>query len=174
MLEAIFGSESEQVRAGYTVDDYHDTLKHVLNIPFDGIARVNGQLVDGAHIPRDGDTLEWVKTWGEKGLPWCTVMELSKAYKVPPKRTRKVLEDFAKLHRSCCLPTQNPLRNQPRKLYDENLVKKVMQEARNQGRYKPSPCPRCGTKLRGTSSPRGLRYLKCMTKGCGYSDHEKR
>jgi hypothetical protein len=68
-VEVLFGSESQTLQlSGHSVQDTRDTLKHVLNIPNDAQARVNGNLVDGSYILQENDTLEFVKVSGQKGL----------------------------------------------------------------------------------------------------------
>lgn len=67
-VEVVFGSESQTLQlSGHSVQDTRDTLKHVLNIPNDAQARVNGNLVDGNYVLQENDTLEFVKVSGQKG-----------------------------------------------------------------------------------------------------------
>ena len=67
-VEVVYGAESTSLNlSGYKVQDVRDTLKHVLNIPNDAQARVNGNLVDGNYILQESDTLEFVKVAGQKG-----------------------------------------------------------------------------------------------------------
>jgi hypothetical protein len=68
-VEVIYGSEAQTLQlSGHSVQDTRDTLKHVLNIPNDAQARVNGNLVDGNYILQESDTLEFVKVSGQKGI----------------------------------------------------------------------------------------------------------
>ena len=67
-VDVVYGAESTSLElSGYKVQDVRDTLKHVLNIPNDAQARVNGNLVDGEYILQELDTLEFVKVAGQKG-----------------------------------------------------------------------------------------------------------
>jgi hypothetical protein len=67
-VEVVFGSESQTLSlSGHSVQDTRDTLKHVLNIPNDAQARVNGNLVVGNYVLQENDTLEFVKVSGQKG-----------------------------------------------------------------------------------------------------------
>lgn len=53
---------------GTTVQDVRDTLKHVLNVPADARARVNGQEVGSGHIVSPTDVVEFVKERGRKAV----------------------------------------------------------------------------------------------------------
>ena len=67
-VEVVYGAEAQTLAiSGHNVQDVRDYLKHVLNIPADAQARVNGNLVDGAYILQENDTLEFVKVAGQKG-----------------------------------------------------------------------------------------------------------
>ncbi len=67
-VEVVFGSESQTLKlSGHSVQDVRDTLKHVLNIPDDAQARVNGNLVNGDYALNEQDVLEFVKIAGQKG-----------------------------------------------------------------------------------------------------------
>ena len=67
-VEVVFGAESTTLDlSGHKVQDVRDTLKHVLNIPNDAQARVNGNLVDGEYVLQANETLEFVKVAGQKG-----------------------------------------------------------------------------------------------------------
>lgn len=63
-----YGAESVNVSgSGITVDEMRQHMKHVLGIPEDAQARVNGNLVDGNYVLQDVDSLEFVKVSGQKG-----------------------------------------------------------------------------------------------------------
>jgi molybdopterin converting factor small subunit len=67
-VEVMYGAESQELAiAGHTVGDVRSHLKHVLNIPADAQARVNGELKDGDYVLQENDTLEFVKVAGQKG-----------------------------------------------------------------------------------------------------------
>lgn len=67
-VEVMYGAESQELAiAGHTVADVRSHLKHVLNIPADAQARVNGELKDGDYVLQENDTLEFVKVAGQKG-----------------------------------------------------------------------------------------------------------
>jgi len=67
-VEVMYGAESQELAiAGHTVSDVRSHLKHVLNIPADAQARVNGELKDGDYVLLENDTLEFVKVAGQKG-----------------------------------------------------------------------------------------------------------
>lgn len=67
-VEVVHGAEAQTLAiAGHNVQDVRDYLKHVLNIPTDAQARVDGNLVDGDYILQADETLEFVKTSGQKG-----------------------------------------------------------------------------------------------------------
>jgi hypothetical protein len=53
---------------GTTLQDVRETLKHVLNVPPDAGARVNGQQVGGDHVVGATDEVEFVKERGHKGV----------------------------------------------------------------------------------------------------------
>ncbi len=173
MIECVYGAEAQSVPTGYAVGDYRDNLKHVLNIPPEAQARVNGVQVGEECLPGDGKTLEWIKKNGEKGLPWVTVTELVTAYKVPPKCAREVLENHARQDSSCCIEVRDPKQNQPRRLYDEDKVKGGIRQAKEAGRYKAPLCPLCrDVRLKVKATHPRFRYLKCDK--CQYEDKEDR
>jgi len=67
-VEVVYGAEAQILAiSGHNVQDVRDYLKHVLNIPADAQARVNGNLVDGNYVLLENDTLEFVKVAGQKG-----------------------------------------------------------------------------------------------------------
>lgn len=68
-VEVVYGPEAQTLPiAGHNVQDVRDYLKHILNIPSDAQARVNGQLVEGDHILQESEILEFVKVSGQKGI----------------------------------------------------------------------------------------------------------
>ena len=67
-VEVLYGAEAQTLSiSGHDVSTVRGELKHVLNIPDDAQARVNGELVDGNYILQEHDTLEFVKVAGQKG-----------------------------------------------------------------------------------------------------------
>jgi hypothetical protein len=53
--------------AGMSVGDIRDDVAEELNIPANAEARLNGARAEDDAQVRDGETLEFVKTAGEKG-----------------------------------------------------------------------------------------------------------
>jgi len=67
-VEVLYGAEAQTLSiSGHNVMTVRGELKHVLNIPDDAQARVNGELVDGDYVLQEHDTLEFVKVAGQKG-----------------------------------------------------------------------------------------------------------
>ena len=67
-VEVLYGAEAQTLSiSGHDVMTVRGELKHVLNIPEDAQARVNGELVDGDYTLQEHDTLEFVKVAGQKG-----------------------------------------------------------------------------------------------------------
>lgn len=53
---------------GTTLIDVRDTLRHVLNVPVDAVARINGQDVGGGHLVSPTDVVEFFRERGWKGV----------------------------------------------------------------------------------------------------------
>ena len=68
VIEVVHGAEAQRFLAGRSVEYLRGYLKHVLNIPVDADPRINGKSVGGEYITRAGETLEFIKTDGRKGL----------------------------------------------------------------------------------------------------------
>jgi len=60
-------SITSETAAGKTLGELRDQVAEILNVPENAQARVNGSQAGNEVQLADGDTLEFVKTAGEKG-----------------------------------------------------------------------------------------------------------
>lgn len=99
MAVAVHGLGEIEVVAGLTVGLVRDAYGHVLNVPPDAEALVNGRPVQQHHVVQDEDTLEFIKASGRKGAgPWAkTDDELCEFLKGTP-------EDLDFLENQGCKP----------------------------------------------------------------------
>jgi len=68
MVTLRFGVNTLQLAvSGQSVENVRRQAERLLSIPGDAQARINGVAVDNCTILTEGQTLEFVKTHGEKG-----------------------------------------------------------------------------------------------------------
>lgn len=93
-VEAMYCSESTMISPGQTVAEARRFLKHILNVPVEAVARVNGRRVPDPYLLKDGDTLEFIVDHGEKGGD-CS----SEAEMLANGATPEQLKEFRATHR---------------------------------------------------------------------------
>lgn len=69
-VEVMYGAETDVIPPGQTVAEVRRFLKHILNVPVEAVAHVNGRRVSGQYLLKDEDTLEFIVDHGEKGGLW--------------------------------------------------------------------------------------------------------
>ena len=69
-VEAMHGAESEMIPPGQSVAEARRSLKHILNVPVQAVAQVNGRRVPEWYFLEQVDTLEFVVLSGSKGATW--------------------------------------------------------------------------------------------------------